>query len=129
MSELSSLLARRREKQRELKTYRSRKSKLQEIKNDVNNGFDSIIADAINFNERSGSNILLGLQGERLDVRNICYDIDNNKEKSVYNDSKMYDVSLNIDSEIKRCTSEIERLEAEIRRLDRMIESAREADE
>lgn len=129
MSELSALLSRRREKQKELKTYKSRKSKLQDIKNDVNNDFDSIIANAINYNERSGSNILLGLQGEQLGVRDICYDIDGHKEKSVYNDSKMYDISSNIDSEIRRCTSEIERLEAEIRRLDRMIESAREADE
>lgn len=129
MSDLSYLLARRREKQRELKTYKSRKSKLQDIKRNVENDFDGIISDAINFNERTGSNILLGLQGEELSIRSLCFDIDEEKEKSIYNDGKMYDVSSNINSEISRCTSEIERLESEIRRLDRQIEAARDAEE
>lgn len=129
MSDLSYLLSRRREKQKELKTYKSRKSKLQDVKRSFDSDFDGYVADAINFNERTGSNLLLGLQGEELSVRNLCFEIDKEKEKNIYNDGKMYDVSSNINSEISRCTSEIERLENEIRRLDRQIEAARDAEE
>lgn len=125
MSDLSYLLARRREKQRELKTYKSRKTNIKDVKRNVENDFDEIISKAIKFNEKTASCVLKGIRGEELQVRNLCFDIDEKKEKNTYNDRKMYDVSSNINSEINRCTSEIERLETEIRRLDRQIEAAR----
>lgn len=129
MSDLSYLLSRRREKQRELKTYKSRKSKLQDVKRSFESDFDGHVSDAIKFNERTEAGISHGLKGEELTVRNLCFDINNEKEKNIYSDSNMYDISANINSEISRCTSEIERLESEIRRLDRQIEAARDAEE
>ena len=129
MADISSLSSRKREKEKELKTYKSRKSKMQSIKRDLDSDFDGNIANARNFNERTGSNLLLGLQGEELSIRNICFDIDGEKEQSIYNDSKMYDISLDINNEINRCTSEIERLESEIRSLERQIEAAKDAEE
>ena len=128
MSSLSYLLARRSEKQKDLKTYRSRKTKLQSIKRNVENDFDGIITEAIKFDQETSSSLLQGLQGEELGVTNLCFDIDSEKEKSIYNDGKMYDVISNLNSEISRCTSEIERLENEIWRLGRQIAAAREAE-
>ena len=128
MSELSYLLSKKREKQKELKTYKSRKSKLEDIKQDFEKDFDGHISDAKTFNEKTESNILSGLKGEELTIKDLCFNINNEKEKDLYQDSNMYDISTNISSEINRCTAEIERLENEIRRLEQQIEAARNAE-
>lgn len=130
MSHLADLLTRRKAKKQELKTYTSRKSKLEAIKKDFENDFDDMIQDAVKYNEKSSSELLKGLKGDGVPVVNtLCYDIEYEKEKNLYVDDKMYSISTDINNEINRCTSEIEKLEIEIRRLDRQIEAARDSED
>lgn len=124
MADVAYLRSQKRDKQSQLRTYRSRKSKLQDVKNNLDRDFDAYISDAINFNEKVALNLSEGLKGEVLSINNLCYEIDKAKEKYIYQDNKMYDISSDLNSEISRCNSEIERLESEIRRLDRQIEAA-----
>lgn len=128
VSLLSQLIYERRQKQKELETYRKRKSKTEKIKNSINKDFDDDISNSITNNERSGSSLILGVQGDVKAINTLRSNIDTLKEKYVWNDGNMSSVASNLDSEISRCQREIERLEAEIRRLDRQIEAAREAE-
>ena len=128
VSLLSQLIYERKQKKKELDTYINRKNKTEKIKNSVNKDFDDDIANSITNNERSSSSLILGVQGDVKTISTLRSNIDTLKEKYIWNDGNMSNITSNLESEVSRCQREIERLEAEIRRLDRQIEAAREAE-
>lgn len=128
MSLVSQLTYERKQKKRELETYRNRKSKTEKIKNSVNKDFDDNISSSIKNNEKSSLSLISGIQGDVQTISLLSSDIDMLKEKYIWNDGNMSDIAYNLDSEISRCRIEIERLEAEIRRLNKRIEAARKAE-
>lgn len=125
---VASLLARRRDKQRELETYRKRKSQTEKINSKLNSDFDDNISDARNNNEQSANEFMSAIQGAIPNISNVASNIETLKEKYIWNDVNLSDVSSNLNSEISRCQAEIARLEAEIRSLDRQIEAERAAE-
>ena len=128
MASLSMLLSRKREKKKELDIYRQRKSKLKKVERNINNSFDDNVSEAINHNERSGSELIMGIQGDISNIKTLSFEIDELKEKYIWNDSNLSDVLSNVSREISRCETEIMRLEDEIDSLNRQIESARETE-
>lgn len=128
MTSLSMLLSRKREKKKELDIYRQRKSKLKKVERNINNSFDDNVSEAINHNERSGSELIMGIQGDISNIKTLSFEIDELKEKYIWNDSNLSDVLSNVSREISRCETEIMRLEDEIDSLNRQIESARETE-
>lgn len=128
VSLLSHLTYERKQKKKELETYRNRKSKTEKIKNSVNKDFDDNISSSIKNNERSSLSLISGIQGDVKSISMLGTDIDMLKEKYVWNDGNMSYIASNLESEISRCRMEIERLEAEIRRLNKRIEAARKAE-
>lgn len=128
MASLSMLLSRKREKKKELDIYRQRKSKLKKVERNINNSFDDNVSEAINHNERSGSELIMGIQGDISNIKTLSFEIDELKERYIWNDSNLSDVLSNVSREISRCETEIMRLEDEIDSLNRQIESARETE-
>lgn len=128
MASLSMLLSRKREKKKELDIYRQRKSKLKKVERNINNSFDDNVSEAINHNERSGSELIMGIQGDISNIKTLSFEIDELKERYIWNDSNLSDALSNVSREISRCETEIMRLEDEIDSLNRQIESARETE-
>lgn len=128
MASLSMLLSRKREKKKELDIYRQRKSKLKKVERNINNSFDDNVSEAINHNERSGSELIMGIQGDISNIKTLSFEIDELKERYIWNDSNLSDVLSNVSREISRCETEIMRLEDEMDSLNRQIESARETE-
>lgn len=128
MSMLSQLISQRNRKRKELDTYKNRKRQLEKIHNDLNRDFDNNISESVKNNERSGNSLGAGVQGDVHTINTVRSNIDQLKEKYIWNDANMSDTSYNISNEISRCQTEIDRLENEIRILDRQIEAAREAE-
>lgn len=128
MSMLSQLISQRNRKRKELDTYKNRKRQLEKIHNDLNRDFDNNILESVKNNERSGNSLGAGVQGDVHTINTVRSNIDQLKEKYIWNDANMSDTSYNISNEISRCKTEIDRLENEIRILDRQIEAAREAE-
>ena len=126
MASLSVLLSRKREKKKELDIYRQRKSKLKKVERNINNSFDDNVSEAINHNERSGAELIMGIQGDISNIKTLSLDIDGLKERYIWNDSNLSDTLSNVSREISRCETEIKRLENEIDSLNRQIESALE---
>lgn len=128
MTSLSMLLSKKSEKKKELDIYRQRKSKLKKVERNINNSFDDNVSEAINHNERSGSELIMGIQGDISNIKTLSFEIDELKERYIWNDSNLSDVLSNVSREISRCETEIMRLEDEIDNLNRQIESARETE-
>lgn len=126
MASSSSIRAKINSKEKELSTWKKRKSKLETVKQRLDKDFDDDVSDARAYNDSVVEALSDGLSGRALNVASFCSAVEAEKEPQVWSDGKLSAADLSIGKEISRCGTKISDLEAEIRRLEVELEAAQE---
>lgn len=124
----SSIRAEIRQVKKELDTYEDRKKNLEKIKKKLGGDFDNNVSVAQRHNNCLTVSLYDGVSGGSLKIKRLCGEIDDVKEKAVWNDKNLSSAEDSVDREISRCRSEISRLEAEISSLQARLQAALEAE-
>lgn len=124
----SSIRAQIRQVQRTLEIYKDRKSNMEKTQKKLNSKFDDNVSTAQQYNSSLTANLYEGLSGRSLRVSRLCEEIDDVKEKPVWNDRNLSSADDYMDREISRCRSEISRLEAELSSLQAQLQAALETE-